>query len=74
MESRGRTHVQPRPPDAKPMIFDRRLPSGLTPDVVFTLEALRHLAEQGNQFARFMYEEEMRTLGITPPSIILPGR
>lgn len=68
MESRGRTHVQPRPAGIAPIPVDRRLPSGVPVDVAFTLESLRHLAEQGNRFARFIYEQERIALGIDRPS------
>lgn len=72
MESRGRTIVQPRPYDVPPFILDLRNREGVPQDTVFALEAIRHLAEQGNNFAKFIYEYERSRLGIDRPAILVP--
>jgi hypothetical protein len=69
MERRGIMLVQPRPLGVPPIPLGVRLPSGVPYDVALTLEALRMLAEQGNRVAAFVYEQECRSLGITPPAV-----
>ncbi len=69
IESRGRTLVQP-PTEADAKVvreiqLHRPVAAGKLPfDVVFTLEALRHLADQGNAVAKDLYDYETRRLGL----------
>ncbi len=43
--------------------FNRRI-SGLPGDVLLALEAIRALAEQGNDVAKHLYESETKRLGL----------
>lgn len=72
MESRGIQRMQPRPAHIAPL--NLRAVEGIPGDVLFALEALRQQAEQGNQFAKFMYEQERESLGIDRPRIVIPAR
>lgn len=63
----------PGPSDVAPP-FAAMSMEGIPGDVLFTLEALRQLAEQGNQVAQMLYDRERDRLGIDrPTTIILPG-
>lgn len=73
MESRGIARIQPRPAGVAPIPLDVRGREGIPFDVMFALEAIRQQAEQGNAFARFLYEQECKALGITPVGRSLPG-
>jgi len=57
--------VQKPPPG---MTLDIVRINGLPSDVLFALEALRLLAEQGNQVAAYMYDDERKKLGIATPT------
>lgn len=67
LESKGVQLIQPRPDGEKPIPTDMKGIEGIPFDVMFALEALRQLAEHGNSFARFMYEQERQALGIDTP-------
>ncbi len=69
IESRGRTLLQPPTPEDRSVVRELQLhrPVGggkLPFDVVFTLETLRHLADQGNLVAKDIYDYETRRLGL----------
>jgi hypothetical protein len=69
---RTRLQVQPPGPDtnngiAEMMERGKRL-QGIPGDVLFTLEAIRLLAEQGNAVAAELYQSERIKLGIDRPS------
>ncbi len=70
MESRGIQRVQPRAEGAAPIRLHHTI-NGIPEDVLFALEALASLAEQGNDVARFVYEHELESLGITRPRIFI---
>lgn len=72
----GRTMIQPPgPDDAATVLANARDMSrtgtgtGISSDVLMTLESLRQLAEQGNLAARWLYDRERARLGISMPSI-----
>jgi hypothetical protein len=51
-------------PEGKPRHdFDRRI-SGMSGEILFALESLRLLAEQGNKVAARLYERETKRLGL----------
>lgn len=74
MESRGIMRIQPRPTGVAPIPLNVRGREGIPVDVMFALEAVRQQAEQGNRFAKWLYERECAELGIDvrPKSLILP--
>lgn len=52
------------PPDGSQRLdFDRRI-AGLDGEMLFALEAMRMLADQGNRFAAVLYEREAKRLGL----------
>lgn len=62
IESNQRQKLQV--PEGKPRHdFDRRI-SGLPGEMLFALESLRLLAEQGNRVATALYERETKRLGL----------
>lgn len=70
---RGRTMIQPPGPDDRQTVLANARDmtrtgtgTGIPSDVLMTLEALRHLAEQGNIAAGWLYERERERLGILP--------
>lgn len=72
----GRNLIQPPgPDDAKAVAFNMRMMgrtgtgTGIPADVLFALEALRQLAEQGNLAAKWLYEEERRKFGISTAAV-----
>lgn len=74
MESRGILRIQPRAPGVAPIPLNVRGSEGIPVDVMFALEAVRMQAEQGNLFAKWLYEREAAALGIDvrPKKLILP--
>ena len=74
MESRGVQRIQPRPSGVAPIPLGVGGSEGIPYDVLFALEALRQQAEQGNRFARFMYEYEREKLGIDRPRVVIPAK
>lgn len=64
MESRGVMRVQPPPPGAATIPLNVRAREGVPFDVMLTLEAIRQLADQGNELAAFIYAQERKNLGI----------
>lgn len=68
-----RIMVQPpkdgEPPESIDAITERsRRVTGIPADVLFTLEAIHLLAEQGNAAAKALYEQERLRLGIDRPA------
>lgn len=70
---RGIAIVQPRPAEEAPISTTKKGAEGIPFDVLFALEAVRSLADTGNLFAKFVYEQEREALGIDrPKQLIVP--
>jgi hypothetical protein len=63
MESRMKLRLQPPTDLAQITEWDRTI-GGLPGDVLLTLEAMRHLADQGNVVAARLWEYECKRLGL----------
>jgi hypothetical protein len=64
MESRARQRLQPPPVGTRDRGEWDRTISGIPGDVLFTLENLRFLADQGNRVAAWLWEREVKRLGL----------
>jgi hypothetical protein len=68
--TRNRQLLQPPAPGTPLPALTARRAEGIPLDVLFTLESLRQLGEQGNQIAMRIYEVERARLGIDRPRTI----
>lgn len=63
MEANQRLRLQPPASEAQRREWDRRI-AGVPGDILLTLESLRLLADQGNRIAAWLWEREVKRLGL----------